>query len=147
MKKKQEVEVKTKNKKSSKSKASTENTQKSGLSFQEKMQLRNLKKALNGKDKETKVPDTAQKTITFEKMYQDGICKVSANHYTKMVEFYDINYDLLEIEDQGVILEDYSKLINYFDPSIKFQLFLFNRQQVDDGGGDCFALELLQPFC
>lgn len=128
MKKKQEVEVKTKNKKSSKSKASTENTQKSGLSFQEKMQLRNLKKALNGKDKETKVPDTAQKTITFEKMYQDGICKVSANHYTKMVEFYDINYDLLEIEDQGVILEDYSKLINYFDPSIKFQLFLFNRQ-------------------
>ena len=128
MKKKQEVEVKTKNKKSSKSKASTENTQKSGLSFQEKMQLRNLKKALNGKDKETKVPDTAQKTITFEKMYQDGICKVSANHYTKMVEFYDINYDLLEVEDQGVILEDYSKLINYFDPSIKFQLFLFNRQ-------------------
>lgn len=128
MKKKQEVEVKTKNKKSSKSKTSTENTQKSGLSFQEKMQLRNLKKALNGKDKETKVPDTAQKTITFEKMYQDGICKVSANHYTKMVEFYDINYDLLEIEDQGVILEDYSKLINYFDPSIKFQLFLFNRQ-------------------
>ncbi len=128
MKKKQEVEVKTKNKKSSKSKASTENTQKSGLSFQEKMQLRNLKKALNGKDKETKVPDTAQKTITFEKMYQDGICKVSANHYTKMVEFYDINYDLLEIEDQGAILEDYSKLINYFDPSIKFQLFLFNRQ-------------------
>ena len=128
MKKKQEVEVKKKNKKSSKSKASTENTQKSGLSFQEKMQLRNLKKALNGKDKETKVPDTAQKTITFEKMYQDGICKVSANHYTKMVEFYDINYDLLEIEDQGVILEDYSKLINYFDPSIKFQLFLFNRQ-------------------
>ena len=45
-----------------------------------------------------------------------------------MVEFYDINYDLLEIEDQGDILEEYSKLINYFDPSIKFELFLFNRQ-------------------
>lgn len=45
-----------------------------------------------------------------------------------MVEFFDINYDLLEIEDQGEILEEYSKFINYFDPSIKFQLFLFNRQ-------------------
>ena len=29
---------------------------------------------------------------------------------------------------QAEILEEYSKLINYFDPSIKFQLFLFNRQ-------------------
>lgn len=45
-----------------------------------------------------------------------------------MVEFYDINYDLLEIEDKGEILEEYSRLINYFDPSIKFELFLFNRQ-------------------
>ena len=44
-----------------------------------------------------------------------------------MVEFFDINYDLLEVEDQADILEEYSKLINYFDPSIRFQLFLFNR--------------------
>lgn len=93
-----------------------------------KKQIRKLKKELSGTDVKSKTPDTAQKTITFEKMYQDGICKVSATHYTKMVEFYDINYDLLEVEDQGNILEDYSRLINYFDPSITFQLFLFNRQ-------------------
>ena len=61
-------------------------------------------------------------------MYRDGICQVTPTYYTKMVEFYDINYDLLEIDDQGDILEEYSKLINYFDPSIKFELFLFNRQ-------------------
>ena len=66
-------------------------------------------------------PDTAQKTITFKKMFRDGICQVTHNFYTKMVEFYDINYDLLEVEDQGDILEEYSKLINYFDPSIKFE--------------------------
>ena len=91
-------------------------------------QLKNKKKEMAGTDNKSKTPDTAQKTITFEKMYKDGICKVSSNHYSKMVEFYDINYDLLEIEDQGTILEDYSKLINYFDPSVKFQLFLFNRR-------------------
>lgn len=34
----------------------------------------------------------------------------------------------MEIEDKGEILEEYSRLINYFDPSIKFELFLFNRQ-------------------
>jgi len=92
------------------------------------LKIKNLKKEMAGTDSKSKTPDTAQKTITFEKMYKDGICKVSANHYSKMVEFYDINYDLLEIEDQGIILEDYSKLINYFDPSVQFQLFLFNRR-------------------
>lgn len=42
-----------------------------------------------------------------------------------------MNY--LEIDDQGYILEEYSKLINYFDPAIKFQLFLFGRQVNEKG--------------
>ena len=92
------------------------------------LKIKKLNKEMAGTDAKSKTPDTAQKTITFEKMYRDGICKVSSNHYSKMVEFYDINYDLLEVQDQGLILEDYSKLINYFDPSVKFQLFLFNRR-------------------
>lgn len=74
------------------------------------------------------MPDTAQKTITFQKMYRDGICQVTNTFYTRMVEFYDINYDLLEQSDQEDILVEYSRFINYFDPSIKFELFLFNRQ-------------------
>ena len=102
--------------------------QKTGLNFSEKKRLRELKSALAGNDKKAEIPDTAQKTITFKKMYRDGICQVSSGYYTKMVEFFDINYDLLEIEDQGEILEEYSRLINYFDPSIRFELFLFNRQ-------------------
>ena len=101
---------------------------KAGLSFSEKKRLRELKNILAGNDKKQEKPDTAQKTITFKKMFRDGICQVSSGYYTKMVEFFDINYDLLEIEDQGEILEEYSRLINYFDPSIRFELFLFNRQ-------------------
>ena len=61
-------------------------------------------------------------------MYRDGICQVTNTFYTRMVEFYDINYDLLERSDQEDILVEYSRFINYFDPSIKFELFLFNRQ-------------------
>lgn len=45
-----------------------------------------------------------------------------------MVEFFDINYELLEVDDQADIRAQYSKLINYFDPSVKFELVLFNRQ-------------------
>lgn len=101
---------------------------KSGLTFSEKKRLAELKRTLAGDSKQQAKPTTAQKTITFKKMYRDGICQVTNTFFTKMVEFYDINYDLLEVEDQGDILEEYSKLINYFDPSIKFELFLFNRQ-------------------
>ena len=101
---------------------------KAGMSFSEKKRLKELQRTLAGNHKEQEKPTTAQNTITFKKMFRDGICQVTSDFYTKMVEFYDINYDLLEIEDQGEILEEYSKLINYFDPSIRFELFLFNRQ-------------------
>ena len=99
-----------------------------GLTKEEKRRYAKAKQTLEGSGKGKEIPNTAQKTITFRKMYHDGICQVTSAYYTKMVEFYDINYDLLEIDDQGEILEEYSKLINYFDPSIKFELFLFNRQ-------------------
>lgn len=113
-----------------------------GLTFSEKKRLAELRRILAGNGREQAKPDTAQKTITFKKMFRDGICQVTHKFYTKMVEFYDINYDLLEIEDQGDILEEYSKLINYFDPSIKFELFLFNRQVSEQVLADQFDIPL-----
>ena len=101
---------------------------KTGLTFSERKRLKSLKTELSGNGKKKEKTDTAQKTITFRKMFRDGICQVTSSYYTKMVEFFDINYDLLEIEDQGEILEGYSRLINYFDPSVHVELFLFNRQ-------------------
>ncbi|MCI9298739.1 MAG: hypothetical protein HFI10_15040 [Lachnospiraceae bacterium] len=102
--------------------------EKGRITYAEYRRLKELRCILAGKGREQAVPDTAQKSITFEKMFRDGICQVTKNYYTKMVEFFDINYDLLETEDQGDILMEYSRLINYFDPSIKFALFLFNRR-------------------
>ncbi len=115
---------------------------KAGLSFAEKKRLAELKRSLAGNSKEQAKPTTAQKTITFEKMYRDGICQVTHKFYTKMVEFYDINYELLEVEDKADILEEYSKLINYFDPSIKFELFLFNRKVNEQAIADQFDIPL-----
>lgn len=97
-----------------------------GLTFSERRRLAGLKRSLAGKEQEKL--DTAQKTITFEKMYRDGTCQVTRGYYTRMVGFYDINYDLLETDDQRYILEEYSRLINYFDPSVRFGIFLFNRR-------------------
>ncbi len=108
--------------------SSRSNSKSGGLTFSEKKRLVELKHILSGKSNEKEKPTTAQRTITFEKMFRDGICQVSHRYYTKMVEFYDINYELLEVDDQADILAQYSKLINYFDPSVKFELVLFNRQ-------------------
>ena len=99
-----------------------------GLTFQEWKRHRQLKQQLSGKGSDSNIPDTAQKTITFEKIFQDGICKVREGFYTKMVEFDDLNYCLQDVEDQAEILGLYSQLINYFEPGIHFQVFLFNRQ-------------------
>ena len=98
-----------------------------GLTLAEWIKLGRLKKFLSG-NSTGGTPDTAQKTITFKKMYRDGICKVSNGYYTKMIRFDDLNYVLQDEEQQEEILGIYSQFINYFEPGIRFQLFLFNRQ-------------------
>ena len=61
-------------------------------------------------------------------MYKDGICQVKPNYYTKMIELFDINYDVLDEDEKCDTLDDYMKVLNYFQPNIKFQYFLFNRK-------------------
>jgi len=98
-----------------------------GLTFSEWRKLRKLKKTLNGKDRNT-IPQTTQQTLTFKRIYPDGTCKVSKDHYTRMVRFDDLNYCLQDIPMQAEILGMYSQFINYFEPGIRFQIFLFNRR-------------------
>jgi len=49
-----------------------------------------------------------------------------------MVEFFDINYELLDADGQTEILGLYSRFLNYFDPEIHVQIFLFNRKVRDE---------------
>lgn len=92
---------------------------------------RKLKKRLVGAVKKSKwtreIPKTAQKTIPYEEMEQDGICHVGEKFYTKTLEFFDINYQLAQNEDKQAIFESYCDFLNYFDSSVKFQLSFVNR--------------------
>lgn len=92
----------------------------------DKARIRELSKHLSGKYE--KIPDSTQKTINFERMYPDGTCRVKKGFYTRMVEFYDLNYVMLDEDERAEVLGLYSRLLNYFDAGVKFQLFLFNRQ-------------------
>mgnify|MGYP007047221309 CR=1 FL=1 len=38
-------------------------------------------------------------------MYQDGMCRITDNYYSKTIEFQDINYQLAQNEDKEAIFE------------------------------------------
>ena len=40
-----------------------------------------------GKKKTEAPPDTVQQTIPFDRMWKDGVCRVSDGYYTKTIAF------------------------------------------------------------
>ena len=56
-----------------------------GLTLAEFLKLKKLKKELSGDPVQSGKQISTQQTITFDKMYKDGICKVRKNYYTKMI--------------------------------------------------------------
>ena len=77
----------------------------------------------NRTDKKEK---SAQDSIPYERMWPDGICRVAGSHYTKTIQFQDINYQLSQNEDKTAIFEGWCDFLNYFDSSIQFQLSFLN---------------------
>jgi type IV secretory pathway VirB4 component len=77
--------------------------------------------------KKSEVPDSAQKSIPFDRMFPDGICRVGKNFYTKTIQFQDINYQLAQQEDQTEIFEEWCSFLNFFDSSVHFQLTFLNQ--------------------
>ena len=77
----------------------------------------------NRTDKKEK---SAQDSIPYERMWPDGICRVSDSHYTKTIQFQDINYQLSQNEDKSAIFDAWCDFLNYFDSSIRFQFSFLN---------------------
>ena len=72
------------------------------------------------------VAHSAQDSIPFQRMFPDGICRVTDNYYTKTIQFQDINYQLAQQEDQTAIFEEWCSFLNFFDSSIRFELSFMN---------------------
>ena len=43
---------------------------------------------------------SAQDSIPFQRMYPDGICRVTDNYFTKTIQYQDINYQISQDEDK-----------------------------------------------
>jgi len=72
------------------------------------------------------VPRTAQQSIPFQRMFQDGICRTGNNYYTKTIQFQDINYQLAQQEDKTAIFDEWCGFLNFFDSSVHFELSFMN---------------------
>ena len=93
------------------------------LTIAEKKEIQAAIARANRTEKKEK---SAQDSIPYERMWPDGICQVSENHYTKTVRFQDINYQLSQNEDKTAIFEGWCDFLNYFDSSIRFELSFLN---------------------
>ena len=84
-----------------------------------------LKKNKDGKKPpKPTVPRTAQESIPFQRMFEDGTCRVRPGYYTRTIQYQDINYQLAQQEDKTAIFEEWCSFLNFFDSSIHFAAFL-----------------------
>ena len=82
--------------------------------------------AIMAQAQKKKGPQTAQQTIPYQRMWPDGICRVTDHYYTKTIQFFDINYQLAQNEDKEAIFEAWCNVLNYFSPDIRFQFSFVN---------------------
>lgn len=81
---------------------------------------------MRSRQQRKKPPHSVQETIPYERMWPDGICRVSPSYYTKTVQFWDINYQLAQNEDKSAIFEGWCDFLNAFDSSVHLQLSFLN---------------------
>ena len=87
---------------------------------------REIAAAIERAKRTDKKQQSAQQSIPYERMWPDGVCRVTGNFYTKTIQFQDINYQLSQNEDKSAIFDAWCDFLNYFDSSIRFQFSFLN---------------------
>ena len=59
-------------------------------------------------------------------MFPDGLCQVTDRQWAKTLQYEDITYQLAQDDDKAVIFDGWCDFLNYFDPSVHFQLSFVN---------------------
>ena len=85
-------------------------------------QKKQLAKAIKRAKRDGKIAATAQQTIPYEEMYENGVCCLGNRLYSRSIAFEDRSYAEASDDDKAVIFELYCRLVNYFGPTVGFQL-------------------------
>ena len=73
-----------------------------------------------------KIPKTAQDTIPFWEVYENGIFLVGEDKYSLIFSFENLDYKLLRDGEQEDIYRNYEKLLNALPTDIHYQEFIMN---------------------
>ncbi|BAL00075.1 hypothetical protein OBV_28760 [Oscillibacter valericigenes Sjm18-20] len=87
---------------------------------------------------------SAQDSIPFQRMFPDGICRVTDSYYTKTIQLQNINYQLNQNEDKTAIFDSWCDFLNCLDSSIRFQLSYVTHS--GEGEGLLFYGNVILPF-
>src|SRR5574344_2377971 len=83
---------------------------------------RQIEAAIANAKRQDKRQKSAQDSIPFQRIFPDGVCRVTDNFYSKTIQFQDINYQLSQPEDQSAVFDGWCDFLNYFDPCIRCQI-------------------------
>ena len=75
-----------------------------------------IREIIKRAEKDDGIPRTAQQSIPFDRMFQDGICRIGSDYYTKTLQFQDINYQLALQEDKTEIFEEWCAFPYHLTP-------------------------------
>ena len=104
-------------------------TDKKKLSRAEKKEIEAAIARANRTDKKEK---SAQDSIPYQRMYPDGICRVTDTRFVKTIRYLDINYQLSQNEDKNAIFDGWCDFLNFFDSSVPFQLTFVNLSTTEE---------------
>ncbi len=73
-----------------------------------------------------KIPRTAQDTVPFWEVYENGIFLVGEEEYTFIFSFENLDYSLLREKEQYEIYNNYQTLLNSLPTDVHYQEFIMN---------------------
>ena len=102
---------------------------------QQKILLRQLERqsrqqnsSLKKRALSTKAPKTAQRTIRYRALYEDGICDIGNGWFSKSIEISDINYQIAKQDDKIDIFSSYCEVLNSLSGKVQMQISIQNRK-------------------
>ena len=88
------------------------NQKKIRLNWQEKRKMKRLREEMQ---REQKKKETVQKTLNYQQILKNGLCRIDENTYSIAIRFADINYQLARDDEKERMLLAYCDFINGID--------------------------------
>lgn len=101
------------------------------LNYKEKREIERIRRQFSD---DRKRKDSVQKTIAYQEMYRNGLCRIDDKKYSRALSFGDINYELARGDDKQRMLLNYCDFLNSIDAGWEnVQFFYYSKPMYKSG--------------